>query len=270
MWPKRSFTVLKSSMSRIRSATPGPPGARALDRLLDPLLEQRPVRKAGEGIVERLVTQALLRLALLRDVEQVPLERDGDAGRPEDRPGLVVDPDDAPVPCDQPVLEGEPVAFVRATMRVEDGLAVLRVEDPHEELAITLPLVERVSEHRLDLRAGVDVRALVVDRVDVDDERQLLDERPETLLRRADPLLARPEDGVRACVTAAPPDARREGRREADAGIGCVGRHAVRIVAAQGDGRPLVRGTPYGASPLRRPARPAAPRSTPERRRRGT
>jgi hypothetical protein len=38
----------------------------------------------------------------------------------------------------------------------------------------------------------------------------------------------------------------REGRREADAGIGCVGRHAVRIVAAEGDGRPLVRGTPYG------------------------
>ena len=180
-----------------------PAGPRARDRLLDPLLEKRPVRKAGEGIVERLVTQALLRLALLRDVEQVPLERDGHAGRPEDRPGLVVDPHDAPVPGDQPVLEGEPVAFVRATVRVEDGLAVLRVEDPDEELAITLPLGERVPEHRLDLRAGVDVGALVVDRVDVDDERQLLDERPEALLRDPETLLARPQDRVGARVDGA-------------------------------------------------------------------
>ncbi len=197
--------------------------------------------------MERLVTQALLRLALLRDVEQVPLERNRHAGRPEDRPGLVVDPHDAPVAGDQPVLEGEAFALVRPVVCVEDGLAILRVQDPDEELAVTVPLGERVPEHRLDLRAGVDVRALVVDRVDIDDERQLLDERPETLLRDPEALLARPQDRIGGRVGVDLRRARRGG--EADAAIGLLSQHLVRIVAGEGDRPPLVRGTPSGRLP---------------------
>ncbi len=47
-----------------RDARPLRAGPR--DRLLDPLLEERPVRKAGEVIVVRLVAKALLGLLLSR------------------------------------------------------------------------------------------------------------------------------------------------------------------------------------------------------------
>ena len=46
----------------------------------------------------------------------------------------------------------------------------------HEEVRVGDPLVDRVSEQRLHLRAGVDVGRGVVQLVDVDDERELLDQ----------------------------------------------------------------------------------------------
>ena len=141
-------------------------------------------------VVVGLVAKELLRLLLSRDVEEVALQRQRLPGRPRNRPGLVVDPDDAAVAGDHAILQRQPVAVVRATVRVEHALPVVGVQHPYEELAILRPLGRRISEHRLDLRARVDIGACVVDRVDVDDERKLLDECPELLLGRPQPLLA--------------------------------------------------------------------------------
>ena len=77
-----------------------------------------------------------------------------------------------------------------ALVRGEDALSVLRMEKPDEEVGVLLPRLGRVAEQRLDLRARVEVRADGVDRVDVDDERELLDERAVPELRRAQSLLA--------------------------------------------------------------------------------
>ena len=61
-WPKRSLTALKSSMSSISTAASAAPSGRPRERLLDALLEERPVGKAREMVVKRLVAKALLGL----------------------------------------------------------------------------------------------------------------------------------------------------------------------------------------------------------------
>ena len=51
------------------------------------------------------------------------------------------------------------------------------MQERHEERRVGDPLLDRVAEHGLDLRARVDVGAVGVDPIDVDGEGQLLDER---------------------------------------------------------------------------------------------
>ena len=57
------------------------------------------------------------------------------------------------------------------------------MEDPDEELRVAHPLLDGVAEQRLDLRARVDVRGVVGELVDVDDQGQLLDESPVVVLQ---------------------------------------------------------------------------------------
>ncbi len=71
----------------------------------------------------------------------------------------------------------------------QDAVPVVRMEDLHEELGIACPLLDRVAEQGLDLRTRVDVGAERVDRIDVGDERQLLDERSIARLGFLKPLL---------------------------------------------------------------------------------
>ena len=59
-----------------------------------------------------------------------------------------------------------------------DAVAILVMEDLREELGVCDPFLRRIAEQGLDLGACVDVRARLVERVDVDDERDLLDEGP--------------------------------------------------------------------------------------------
>ena len=133
-------------------------------RVLELLVEEGTVRKAGERVEERLLPQLLLRLALGGDVE------DDDA--------LVADPDDAAVAGREPVLEAQRLmSAMRARVGGEDALPVVRVQRADEQVAVVLPLLDRVAQQRLDLRAREDVRARLVEGVDVDDERELLNER---------------------------------------------------------------------------------------------
>ena len=166
--------------------------ARALladvERMLDAVREQRPVREPGERVVERLMAQLLLGFPASRDIEQVALENRLALVR--DDPRLVLHPHDAAVARAQPVLDEQWFSGgMRALMRGEDALAILRVEELDEEVAVLDPLVDRVSEQRFDLRARVDVRAHLVQAVDVDGERQALDQHPVTELGAPKPCL---------------------------------------------------------------------------------
>src|SRR6059058_5862384 len=51
------------------------------------------------------------------------------------------------------------------------------MEHTREELGIRRPFLGAVTEQRLDLRAGEDVRADRIELVEVDDERELFDQR---------------------------------------------------------------------------------------------
>ena len=164
-----------------------PLGVPQLDRVPEPLVEEGSVRQAGQRVVQRELAQLFLGLALFRDVEQVALEVDRLSLLVEHDDTLVAQVDHASVAGDEPVLEAERLAsLVRVHMRGEDALAVLRVEQPREELRVRRPFLDAVAEDRLDLPAREDVRADRIDLVEIDDERELLDQRaitPEDLVR---------------------------------------------------------------------------------------
>ncbi len=149
-----------------------------LDRVAEPLVEEGAVGEAGQRVVEGELPQLVLRLALASDVEEVALEVERLPVVVEDDDALVAQVDDASVAGDEPVLEAERlVRLVRLHVRGEHALAVFRVEQPGEQLGIGRPFLDAVAEDRLDLAAREDVRADRVERVDVDDERELLDQR---------------------------------------------------------------------------------------------
>ena len=86
--------------------------------------------------------------------------------------------DDPAVAGDEPVLDAQGLMrLVRVRVGCEDALAVVRMEQPREQLGVGRPFLDAVTEHRLDLAACEDVRADRVELVEVDDERQLLDQR---------------------------------------------------------------------------------------------
>ena len=61
------------------------------------------------------------------------------------------------------------------------------MQDVDEEVRVGDPLFHRVPEQRLNLRARVNIARVVVQLVDVDDERELLDEPLIVSLERAVP-----------------------------------------------------------------------------------
>ena len=93
---------------------------------------------------------------------------------------LVEEPADTPVARDHSVFHREQIArLARAPVLGEDAFPVVRMDDLQEVLWVRSPLFGRVSEHGLELRAHVDVGADVVEPVDVDRDRDLLDQRAE-------------------------------------------------------------------------------------------
>ena len=114
------------------------------ERVLDAVREQRAVREPGERVVEGLVAELLLSLAPSRDVEEVALEDELASVR--DDASLVLHPQVATVPRAKAVLDEERLARrVRAVMRGENALAILRVEQLHEEVVVLDPLDGRSS-----------------------------------------------------------------------------------------------------------------------------
>jgi hypothetical protein len=149
------------------------------ERMLDAVREERAVREPGQGVVEGLVAKLFLGVMARRDVEEVSLEHR--AVRIGHDAGLVLDPEPAAVARAESILDEERLAGrMRALVRGENALAVLRMQDLDEQVVVLDPLDDGVAEHVLDLRARVDVRADVVETVDVDREGQLLHERAET------------------------------------------------------------------------------------------
>jgi hypothetical protein len=93
---------------------------------------------------------------------------------------LVQEPVHAAVARDHAVLHSERLARrFRALVLGQHALAVVGMNDLDEELLVVGPLLHRVAEHRLELRARVDIRAGLVETVDVDDQRTLFDEGPK-------------------------------------------------------------------------------------------
>jgi hypothetical protein len=159
-----------------------------LDGVAEPLVEEGAVRETGQRVVEGELAQLLLGFALARDVEEVTLQVERALLLVDDDHALVSEPDDAAVAGDQPVFETERlVRLVRVLVGRQHALAILRVQQAREQVRVGGPFLDAVAEDRLDLTAREYVRADLVECVDVDDERELLDERAVAaadLLRR--------------------------------------------------------------------------------------
>src|SRR5262249_19209112 len=78
-----------------------------LDRVAESFVEESSVRQARERVVEGLLPQLQLRLALARDVEQVALQVERFPVVVEDDDALVEEPDDSPVAGDEAVLDAQ-------------------------------------------------------------------------------------------------------------------------------------------------------------------
>ena len=152
--------------------------ANGRDRAPETVVEVRAVREPRQRVVQRLPAKRFLRLALGRDVEQVALQIHRRAVLVGDDDAGVADPHVVAVARLQAVLGVERlVRRVRVLVRLEHTRLVLRMQKLHEQVAVVAPVLDGVAEQPFDLAAREDVRARRIERVDVDDERQLLDER---------------------------------------------------------------------------------------------
>src|SRR5215211_1864516 len=98
---------------------------------------------------------------------------------------LVTHPDDAPVRSQVAVVRLQRLpGFANVRRLGQDALTVVGMNDAGQKSGVRLPLLGQVSEQPLDLRADVDFRDLQVERPDVCDEGQLLDEIPVSLFGR--------------------------------------------------------------------------------------
>ena len=103
-----------------------------------------------------------------------------------DDAGLVLHPDDAAVLRPQPVLSGEGLGVrIADAVLVADALGIVGVDDLPEEAGRCEPFLRGVAEQVLELRADVGGEPRVVERADVADERELLDERAVARVRFA-------------------------------------------------------------------------------------
>ena len=153
--------------------------------VLNTVGEERPICEAGQGVVESLVPELLLNLLSARNVLKVPLNDEcAVALSVADDAPLVMHPDDATVARKQAVFDPEWVSCrLGQRMGFENALTIVGMQGLDEERGVRGPLLRRIPEHGLDLRARVDVRACLVQTVDVDGERQLFDQGPVPLFR---------------------------------------------------------------------------------------
>ena len=148
------------------------------NRVLQLLVEEGAVGEPGQRIEERLHAQLFLQLPLGRDVEEVTLQVQRFAVVVQHDDAFVPDVDDATVAPEQAILDAQRlVGLVGPPVSGENTLAIVRVQRADKEVRIVAPLVDRVAEERLDLLTGEDVGARLVEGVDIDDERQLFDQR---------------------------------------------------------------------------------------------
>ena len=140
--------------------------------MTQPLLEEGTVGEAGQRVVEGELPELLLGFAFPRDVEEVALQVERLVAVVEHDNALVAEPDDASVTGDEAVLEAERLmGLVGMSMGGEHAFPILGVEKTLEQVCLRRPFLDAVAEERLDLAAREDVRADLVERVDVDDER---------------------------------------------------------------------------------------------------
>src|SRR5436190_66493 len=134
-----------------------------------------------EGSAEHVEAPSKLLLGLLafRDVQHHPAPIQERAIEPADGRRFVADPDRPPVLGDDPILIDVPLRVpVGFLVRERDPVAVLRMDRDPPQLRVRHPFLHGVSEQRLDLRAGVEVRRQLVGSIDVEDRRDTLDEHP--------------------------------------------------------------------------------------------
>ena len=151
------------------------------------------VREARQRVVVGEVREPLLGELSLGDVEQVALAVERLAGRVAHDHRLVVHPHHRPVGPHDAVLADERGAVDPGGLEpVEHAATVVLVDDLGEEVGILLPLRMRIAGDDVVLRAVVERRSALVERIDVDGERQLLDERAVAVLGIAEGCLRRP------------------------------------------------------------------------------
>ena len=182
-WPRLSLTSLKSSRSTKSTATPRPVALGPRERDVEVLAEHGAVGQAGERVVVGEVRELLLGRPCSGDVEQValPVQRLAVGVAHDDR--LVVHPHDGAVGPHDPVLAHERRAVEPGRLEaVEHAARSSSWMILAKRSGILLPLGVRVAGDDVVLGAVVERRAALVERVDVDGERQLLDERAVAVL----------------------------------------------------------------------------------------
>ena len=113
----------------------------------------------------------LLRALPLADVDEEALSEERATVSPCDRRCVLAQPDDFAVPSEHPVFSLKRRAvLVGARDLVEDAVAIVGMENPRQQLAV--PLVGRVAELRLDLRADEPRIVAIADRIDPGHERK--------------------------------------------------------------------------------------------------
>ncbi len=140
-------------------------------------------------VVVRL-TEPLLQVLLRRDVEHDALPRRGVARLVADQPRLVPYPHDPAVARDQSVLLDP--RFARLVVQVmgrELDLAIVGMQQLGPDVRLVQPLLSRVAEQGLHLRADEQRAPLVVRVHLVDDGGNLLDEHAVASLRGAEAVL---------------------------------------------------------------------------------
>ena len=137
--------------------------------------------------------------------------------------GLVADPDDAPVTGEQSVLGAKRLRPVACLGQLgEHAVAIVGVEQTLEQLGLSQPILDRVVEQTLDLRADEQRRRRLLDRSDVRHTREVRRQRAVSRLDRAEllghaqtlPDVGGDENCPRSFVR--PVDERRERDRDAE------------------------------------------------------
>ena len=164
---------------------PGPLGS--CDRNLQMLAEHRPVGKTGQRIVVGQVCETILGLFARRNVEQIPLPVERRALRTLDDHRLVTQPPLAAVWTHNPILTAEvAVAIMRGGQCSHHPVAIPRMNDLGEQVRISHPLLMGVARDLGVLGTVVDRRSLCIECIDIDRQREPLDQVSITLLRFAE------------------------------------------------------------------------------------